>query len=81
VKTSLAKTLLSLAVPAALLALAACGTRTETEKTTIIERKVETPAAAPAAEAESGHMQRAGEKIDAKVDRKIDEAIDDAIGE
>jgi ABC-type uncharacterized transport system auxiliary subunit len=69
-----------LALAAFLLTLSACGTRTETEKTTIIERKVETPGQAPASEPESGHLQRAGEKIDAKVDRKIDEAIDSAIG-
>jgi hypothetical protein len=58
----------------------ACGKRTETEtKTTIIEREVTVPA--PAAEPSDGHLQRAGEKIDAKVDRKIDEALDKAIGE
>jgi hypothetical protein len=77
--TKLTNSLLAFAVPALVLALSACGTRTETEKTTIIERKVESPASA--VESESGHLQRAGEKIDAKVDRKIDEAIDDAIGE
>jgi hypothetical protein len=80
---NLVKSLLAFAVPATILALSACGTRTETEKTTIIERKVESPppSVAPAVEPESGHLQRAGEKIDAKVDRKIDEAIDDAIGD
>jgi hypothetical protein len=62
------------------LVLLACGKRTETEtKTTVIEREVTTPA--PATEPSDGHLQRAGEKIDAKVDRKIDEAIDKAIGE
>jgi hypothetical protein len=64
------------------LVLFACGKRTETEtKTTVIEREVTVPASSPSAEPSDGHLQRAGEKIDAKVDRKIDEALDKAIGE
>lgn len=73
-KTTMINRLSVLVVPAVMLAFTACGTRTETEKTTVIEREVETPAPAP--EPEGGHMQRAGEKMDAKVDREIDEAID-----
>jgi hypothetical protein len=65
------------AILAALLTAYGCGKRTETE-TTIIKREVEVPAPV---EQNSGHLERAGEKIDAKVNRKIDEAIDEAIGE
>jgi hypothetical protein len=56
--------------------LSACGTRTETERTTIIERKIEVPVAAEPAD---GHLQRAGEKIDQKVGEKIDDAVDRAL--
>jgi hypothetical protein len=72
------KFLLMTFIAAAVLTTFACGKKTETEtKTVIIEREVSSPAAEP----KDGHLQRAGEKIDAKVDRKIDEAIDEAIGE
>jgi predicted small lipoprotein YifL len=67
--------LLQFAVLAAVLMIAACGTRTETEKTTIIERKVEVPVYIPD-EQKPGHLERAGEKIDQKVGEKIDDAID-----
>ena len=67
--------LTSIALALTVLSLSACGTRTEVEKTTVIERKIETP------EPKDGHLQRAGEKIDEKVDRKIDEAIDESLGE
>jgi ABC-type uncharacterized transport system auxiliary subunit len=72
------RTLLWLAIPTAVLSLTACGTRTETEKTTIIERKVEVPVSTPA-EQQDGHLQRAGEKIDQKVGEKIDDAVDRAL--
>ena len=72
------RTLLWLAIPMAALTITACGTRTEMEKTTIIERKVEVPVTV-APEKKDGHLQRAGEKIDQKVGEKIDEAVDGAL--
>jgi hypothetical protein len=75
-KTKFFRTMLWLTVPVAVLSFTACGTRTETEKTTIIERKVEVPAPA---ETKDGHMQRTGEKIDQKVGEKIDDAVDRAL--
>jgi hypothetical protein len=77
-KTKFFRTMLWLTVPVTVLSFTACGTRTETEKTTIIERKVEVPVSTPAPQ-EDGHMQRAGEKIDAKVGEKIDDAVDRAL--
>ncbi len=77
-KTNLIRNLTFLAIPLVVLSIATCGKRTETEKTTVIEREVEVPVAG---EPSDGHLQRAGEKIDAKVDREIDEAIESSFND